>query len=384
MPAYTLDFTTDAGPQRLQFTLDDDRPLAPQLFQVHEELSQRGMIIRGGPQDEIGAFWNGAEVDQTKTAQELGLSPRQPIELRMRPAPARAPQRAPEAPLRTFVTKTWIAAALAGFFGALAAWTAAATIDDLGGVIDSYAGLDAAAAVLLGLAVGAVALGAEALREARNVALAVLVGAMAGALGGFVGALAGGALRSALASNASAAAFVGVRVGAWALLGGALGAALALPGVRRDPRRVLDALVFGLIAGAMGGLIYSFPGWSDVWQLVAFLLVGSAVAVGISAPAIQRAGAILELESAGRRRVGLLTLREWGLDERTGASLRHDGEAARVEWNGGRFAIVPAEGSSRIVVSGHPVATPIYLRNYDVIDVGTARYRFRRLRETPA
>ena len=384
MPAYAFDFTTDSGAERLQFTLDDDRPLAPQLFQVHEELRQRGKIIRGGPNDEIGAFWNGTELDQTKSPQQLGLSTGRPIELRMRPAPAKTPRRAPEPPIQPFVAKGWGVAALAGFIGALLAWTIASGIVDLGDVVDDYAQLDGIVAVVFGVCVGAAAIGAEAWRESRNVLVALLVGAGAGALGGAIGAAAGGALRGALGSSVSPLAFVSARVGAWAVLGGALGAALALPAVRRDGRRVLDGLLFGLGGGALGGLIYCFPGPSDGWQLLAFLLVGSAVAIGISAPALQRAAAILELESARRRPVGVLTLREWGLDERSGASLRNDGAGARVEWKAGRFAILPTEGAAKVVVSGHPIDAAIYLRNHDVIEVGEARYRFRRLRESPA
>lgn len=167
------------------------------------------------------------------------------------------------------------------------------------------------------------------------------------------------------------------------MLGGALGAAIALPAVRRDGRRIIDGLVFGLVAGAFGGLIYCFPGPSDGWQLVAFVVVGIGVAVGVTAPMLQRSAAILELESTGHRPVGVLTLREWALDERTGTQLSHGGAVARVEWKRGRFAILPAEGTGTVVVSGHPIQTAIYLRNYDLIELGEMRYRFRRLRQTP-
>ena len=67
MPAYSFDFATADGAQRVAFTLDDDRPLAPQLFQILEELRQRGLVIRGGPGEEIGAFWNGVDLDQART-----------------------------------------------------------------------------------------------------------------------------------------------------------------------------------------------------------------------------------------------------------------------------------------------------------------------------
>ena len=116
---------------------------------MHEELRQRGLVIRGGPNDEIAAFWNGVEVDQSQTAEQLGLSPRLPIELRLRPAPSKAPRRAPELPPQHFIAKGWAVAALAGFFGALVAWTLAAGFVDLGDVVDSYAELDGVVAMLL-------------------------------------------------------------------------------------------------------------------------------------------------------------------------------------------------------------------------------------------
>ena len=383
MPAYTFDFTTDAGARRLQFTLDDDRALAPQLFQVHEELNQRGLVIRGGPNDELAAFWNGTEVDATRTAQQLGLSPLQPIELRMRPAPSKAPARAPEPSPHSFVVKSWGVALLAGFFGALIAWTISAGLLDLGPAVDTYAELDGVVAVLLGVCVGTLAVGTEAWRESRNVPLAVLLGFVCGAFGGVLGAAAGGVLGNSLSVNASALTFVGVRVGAWALMSAAIGAAIALPAIRRDARRLMDGLLFGLVAGAIGGLVYCFPGPSDVWQLLAFLIVGGAVAAGASVPALQRASAILELETVRQRGVNVVSLREWGLDERSHTSIGPGAAATVVEWKNGRFAVVPPAGSS-IVVSGSVVGTAIYLRNYDVIEIGDARYRFRRLRKASA
>jgi hypothetical protein len=389
MPAYAFDFVTATGAQRLQFTLDDDRPLAPQLFQVLEELRQRELIIRGGPDEEVGAFWQSIDLDQTKTPQQLGLSPARPIELRMRRAPAKKP-RAVEPPIVPFVAKGGAVAALAGFFGALIAWAIAASFVDLGDIVDDYAQLDGVVAIILGTCVGAAALGAAALREssrrgAGRVALDVLlgtaIGAALGMVGGALGAVASSLTRGALAGSSSAAAFVGARVGAWALLGAALGVLLAVRYVRRDPRRLVDGLLAGLVAGALGGLVYCFPGPSDIWQLTAFLMVGAGIAAGLAAPALQRSAAILELESRRSRRVGALGLREWGLDESTDVSLQNDASGATVSWKGGRFAILPAaENTAPVVVSGEAVRAPIYLRNGDVIDLGDARFRFRRLR----
>jgi len=382
MPAYSFDFTTADGVQRVAFTLDDDRPLAPQLFQVLEELRQRGLVIRGGPDEEIGAFWNGVDLDQAKTPQQLGLSPARQIELRMRPPPPKAVPRPPEPPVVRFLAKGGTVAALAGFVGALIAWTIVATFTDLGDIIDDYTQLDGVVALILGVLVGAMALLADALRSARNLALGALTGAGLGAAGGMLGALASSPLRSVVAGSVAPAAFVGARVAAWAILGAALGGVLGLAYARRDARRPLDGLLFGLAGGVAGGLVYCFPGPSDVWQLLAFVIVGSAVAAGVVAPALQRSAAIVELEGAHRRPIGVLALREWGLDERSGVALTGGTTSATIEWKGGRFAILPetSDGAAPVVVSGVPIETAIYLRNGDVIDLGGARYRFRRLR----
>jgi uncharacterized protein YegL len=159
---------------------------------------------------------------------------------------------------------------------------------------------------------------------------------------------------------------------------------LGLAFVRRDPRRALDGLLFGLAGGVVGGLVYCFPGPSDLWQLAAFVISGAAVAAGLAVPALQRAAAIVELEGAHRHPAGVLALREWGLDERAGVALKRGATSATVEWKGGRFAILPSasDGGAPVVVSGVPIHTAIYLRNGDVIELNGARYRFRRLRGT--
>jgi Mg-chelatase subunit ChlD len=382
MPAYSFDFATADGAQRVAFTLDDDRPLAPQLFQILEELRQRGLLIRGGPGEEIGAFWNGVDLDQARTPQELGLSPARQIELRMRPAPAKAPPRPPEPPVTRFLAKGGMVAALAGFVGALVAWVIVGSFTDLGDVIDDYTQLDGVTALLFGACVGGCALAADALRSTRNVALWAAMGVGLGVVGGAAGALASAPVGSVVAGSVAPVAFVAGRIAAWTLLGGALGAALGVAFVRRDARRVVDGLLFGLAGGALGGLVYCFPGPSDLWQLVGFVVTGSIVAAGLSAPALQRSAAIVELEGAHGHPLGVLTLREWGLDERTVVALRRGATGATVEWKGGRFAVLPlsSDGAVPVIVSGVPIHTAIYLRNGDVIDVAGVRYRFRRLR----
>ena len=85
MPAYLIEFETDQGPQRRRFTIDQDRVLEPQVRQILEELNQRGTVLAGGPDQELGVFWNGREVSTGQTPAQLGLAPERSIELRMRP-----------------------------------------------------------------------------------------------------------------------------------------------------------------------------------------------------------------------------------------------------------------------------------------------------------
>ena len=98
MPTYHIDLVTERGLQRVPFTLDDDRPLGGQMRHVLEELRQRGLVLRGGPEDELMVIWNSREVDAEQTPQALRLSPLYPIELKMRrpgPKPRAEPPASP-------------------------------------------------------------------------------------------------------------------------------------------------------------------------------------------------------------------------------------------------------------------------------------------------
>ena len=75
MPTYHVDLTTDRGLQRMPFTLDDDRPVGGQIQHILEELRQRNLILRGGPEDVLVVRWNGREIDAARTPQALGLNP---------------------------------------------------------------------------------------------------------------------------------------------------------------------------------------------------------------------------------------------------------------------------------------------------------------------
>jgi len=59
----------------MPFTLDDDRPVGGQIQHILEELRQRNLILRGGPEDVLVVRWNGREIDAARTPQALGLNP---------------------------------------------------------------------------------------------------------------------------------------------------------------------------------------------------------------------------------------------------------------------------------------------------------------------
>jgi hypothetical protein len=84
MPAYAVEFTTERGLQRTQFTLDDDRPLGPQVRQILEELRGTGVVISGAAEDELSVVWGGRELDTAQAPQALGISPQRTIELHMK------------------------------------------------------------------------------------------------------------------------------------------------------------------------------------------------------------------------------------------------------------------------------------------------------------
>src|SRR6478672_3527031 len=138
MPSYVFEVATEQGVQRHSFTLDDDRPLGPQITQVLEELRQRGVVLRGGRDDELAAYWSGHELDRAKRPAEQGMSPARPVSSR---------------------------------------WS------DTGGLVATYARLDQATMLLLGGLVGAAVLAGGALRRRGPVLLAGLAGSGLGAAG---------------------------------------------------------------------------------------------------------------------------------------------------------------------------------------------------------
>ncbi|MDQ2930610.1 MAG: hypothetical protein M3Y05_07330 [Gemmatimonadota bacterium] len=380
MPAYTVEFTTERGLQRTQFTLDDDRALGPQVRQILEELRGTGVVISGTAEDELTVMWGGRDLDTTQAPQQLGISSQRTIELHMK---RRA--RAMKIPaLAPFVPKGAYAAAVSGMAGALLAWLVCSTITDLSDALPTYARLDLAEGGMIGVFAGAFIAGSDALRRRASVPLGVLFGIALGLVGGVAGGAAGAGLGGVLVPRLTPAAFPLARIVAWVVLGAALGLTLGMRWWQDDERRTVDGAGYGALAGLAAGVLYSLPGPSELWQALAFAIVGAGVGAGVCAPSLRRSVAILELERGGSGRIGLTRLREWGLLNGTTVPLERDGSAAAsVVCEATRCRIVPSAGGG-VRVSGKAIAAPTELVNEDRIAIGDAQYRFRRRRRVSA
>lgn len=387
MPAFAVEFMTGEGPRRGQFTLDPERELGPQVRQVLEELRQHGTVIAGGPGDELAVLWNGRDLDLGATPAALGVSPQRALEIRMRPAPRAAPAPGPAVSpvrIRRF-TRGAYACILTGMAGGLLGWGACAWVRDLGPLLSDYPRLDLFTATVLGLCVGAAVLAGAARRRQERAFAAALLGLLLGAAGGAGGAALGRGAQAFVADGAEG--FRAGRVAAWTVLGCVLALALALRERRGGPGVVAEAAGWGTGGGLLAGLAFSLSGPGDFWQALAFAVLGAAVGAGMGLPAVRRAAGVIEVETVAGREPGLLGHREWALAE--GARIRVRGAGpgrtnALVALADGRCWVGPAGQGETVVVSGRPLADPAELRDGDRIDLGAARFRFRRLARAAA
>lgn len=345
MPSYVFEVATEQGMQRHSFTLDDDRPLGPQITQVLEELRQRGVILRGSRDDELGVFWSGRELDLARRASEQGVSPARPVELRMRERVA-----APVAPAAARVPRGILASAAWGYAGGFLAWLISGFWTDTGSVLATYARLDQATMGLLGGLVGAAVLAGAALRTRGSVALGLAAGFGLGAAGAVMAA--SGALL--LSGAVSLRGFVVLRVLGWSVGAGLAALLIAIYPAGTDGRRSSESLVLGLLAGAVAGTVFGLPGPSELWQAVACLVWGSGVGIAACGPLLWHANAIVEGAPA-RRAPGILALREWPVDDRRPVAVG----SARFAWQGNRLALHP--GAAGAQVGGKQVTQAVYL-----------------------
>ena len=360
MPSYSVEVATEAGTERHQFTLDDDRPLRPQVGQVLEELRQRGVVLKGAHDDELGVFWHGRTLDVAQSPAGLGISPAHPVELRMR---ARAAVAA--APVPRSLPKGILASASLGYVGGVAAWIAAGLAGDLTRLIPSYVRLDQFTMLLLGALTGAPVLAGAALRTRGS----VLVNVGAGLVLGAAGAIAGASL-ALLLPGTSVRAFVIVRIVGWAVAAGLTAVLLAAFVARPAARRLAESFGLGLLAGAAAGVVFALPGPAELWHALAFSVFGAGVGAAVAGPLLWGAAAIVELVPP-RGAPGIFSLREWPVQEGTVV----DVQGTRVACRDGRVALYPAGvGTS---VGGRTVSDPVYLADADRISIGSAEYDVR-------
>ena len=361
MPSYAFDVTTEQRVERHQFTLDHDRPLRPQVTQVLEELRQRGIVLKGAPDDELGVFWRGGALDVAASPAALGISPAHPVELRMRP---RAVVAVPPAP--PSMPKGILASIALGHAGAVVAWMITGLWADTGAVMPTYVRLDQLTMLVLGSLVGAAILGGAALRTRGSLAL----GLGAGVVLGGAGAVAGASIALALPWSDSVRAFIVVRIAGWAIAGGLVALLLATFATKPAARRLAESFGLGLLGGAASGLVYALPGPSELWQALAFASFGAAAGLAVAGPALWHATAIVELMPAGGA-PGVVSLRAWPVHEGTAVLI----DGARVACHDGRLALYPAGAGT--TVAGRPVSEPVYLTESSTITVGDARLDLR-------
>ena len=135
--------------------------------------------------------------------------------------------------------------------------------------------------------------------ERSSVGWVITVGLVAAAAG-----FGAGLLQITIAENLSAATPFVARVVAWLVTGSLIGLALGLPWAGVNRLRVPYALTGGLVGGTFGGLLFAGLGSRvpDLVQASAFMLMGSAVCLGIAlAPVVMRYGALLFVSSGDAR-----------------------------------------------------------------------------------
>lgn len=375
MPVYNVTLHTPGGPERRRFTLDQAGPINLQLRQVLAEICGDGPVLAGGPDDELVLVCGGREVPAHLSPGELGLSPLQDLELRLRPRGAGPATSARREPLPVaFFTRGGYVSALWGATGALHAWALLATQSELGLFVSSYARLDQLACTLFGAAVGASVLGGEALRRVRSVPRSALLGIALGYLGGVASALAGTAGAEAVESVTGS--YRAARMVAWAILGALAGGAIGSGAGQDRLRHSQDAGWSGLAAGAVVGLLPASSAAAELWQLASFAVIAAAIGWGYAAPSLARADAVLEQVPERASGATILGLREWPL-ARHGAILLPGADGARVEFRAGQVRLLPGRGRGVCRVGDEVVGDGgVELCDGDLLLAGGAQYRF--------
>ena len=282
MPSFVIEFDSNHGPERRLFTLDDDRSLDVQLFQVLEELRQSGRIVSGAPGDELAVSWNGRELPMREPLAALGLDASRPLVLHMR---ARVEPVVPEltAVAPRYTLRHVFLPPVEGALGALAAWSLAGMLADWmtgPGTLAVAARPwtvrpDVGVAMLLALTVS-IALATGSLVRGVYRAPVAIACVVASVTAGVVFMPA----TVLVEASPTIREFLLARMVGWLAL--CLGLALVHAAPLRDlgAQRYVEALVFALFGGVLCALVASLPGSSELWQLMAFITAGALVGAG--------------------------------------------------------------------------------------------------------
>ena len=233
----------------------------------------------------------------------------------------------------------------------------------------NYVRLDQFTALGLGAVVGSAVLAAREFRQRRRFWFALATGVL---LGG-AGALAGTSILAFAYAAVTPRGFLLQRIAAWALAGFLTVAALSVAVSPRRPRMLLESGVITVAGCAIGGVIYTLPGATDLWQALAFLWFGAVVGAAVCGPELWSAVAVVETLAPRGKQLELLSLHEALLYDETLAL----GEARLATVVGGVALYPPAGG---VIADGHHVHQPRFLRSTTELVVGRMRYRVRVLR----
>ena len=271
----------------------------------------------------------------------------------------------------TLPRSTYLGAA-AGLSGAAVGWLATQPLTDLNRAVTSYGALDLLVLAIIGAALGGAILGSAALRKGLPVGLetaaGLAIGALAALAGGVLGLWIGGVVGS------SRNGFLVARLVGWAFVGALLGGALGSRFVAMDRTRPLDGLLFGLASGAVGALIFSLPGPTQIWQLLAFLLIGAAV--GYATSRIDRA-AFVVWRVPSSERPHLLRHREWEVYADRAVLIEPN---VTVQAASGRLNLCPAAGAADpVTAGGRPVVGAADISDLTDFRVGNRAYQLRRI-----
>jgi hypothetical protein len=360
MPSYLFEVTTEQGVERHSFTLDDDRPLGPQVTQVLEELRLRGVMLRGAHSDELAVIADGRELNLAQRPVELGMSTARPVQLRMR-------ERVADPIADQSLPRGVLASSVMGYLGALAAWILVSFWTDTTGLLATYARLDVAVMLVLGALVGSAVLGGMALRTRG----AILLGIVAGALLGATSAAAAAALTVTIPPSESVRGFLLIRFFGWSLGGTFAAAFLAAYARPFDSRRVGESALLGLLAGAVGGALFALPGPSELWQGLAFMAFGTGIGFAVGGPLLWGARAVIEAAPTGGLVPTVLSLREWPVHEGAAVMLGQ----AQVACQAGQLALYPPATGAQL--DGRSVTQPAFVNGSGRLTVDGVRYRIR-------